>query len=218
MRYLPLMADVAGRSCVVVGAGQVALQKVALLRSAGARVSVIAPVAHAELARSAAAGEIDWQRREYRDGDLADAVLAFATTGIADVQERVASEARRRGVWLNAVDEPERCTFVMPAVLEQGSVTIAVGTSGTSPALAAHLRDRVSELVRPEVAACAEHLAELRRRLPPGAARQRALRRLVEDGILEAFEAGDRERIERLTAAATSQVEEDHAPPPGTAC
>ncbi len=208
MRYLPVFVDLAGRRCLVVGGGEVAVRKLEALLSAGACVTVVAPEVAPEIERLASAGAaVRIERRGYRTEDLTGIALAFAATGDASLQQRVAGDATAAGVWLNAVDEPERCSFVMPAIVERGAITVAVSTGGSSPALARVLRRRIEAWLGPEYPAAAEHLGALRRRYPPGPARRRALERLLESGLIEALRDGDAERVDALTSRACAGLE-----------
>jgi precorrin-2 dehydrogenase / sirohydrochlorin ferrochelatase len=204
MRYLPVFVDLTDRACVVVGGGQVAARKIALLLEAGARVRVIAPRIgpETERLRESVGARLEILRRGYRSSDLDGAVIAFAATDDPELHDLIARDARERGVWLNVADEPERCSFVMPAVARRGPVTIAVSSSGTSPALARRIRDELDGSLGPEYAEAAELLAALRRRHAPGPARREALRRILDHGLLEALRANDRARVERLTREA----------------
>ncbi|MEW6273192.1 MAG: bifunctional precorrin-2 dehydrogenase/sirohydrochlorin ferrochelatase [Thermodesulfobacteriota bacterium] len=199
MRYLPILVDLAGRPCLVVGGGAVAARKAETLLDAGARVKVVAPRLSKEMERVVRRPGVQLERRDYREGDVADAVLAFAATDEARVQERVARDARAAGVWVNAVDEPERCTFVMPAILDRDPLVVAVGTAGASPALARRVRDDIGSFLGPEYEAALAHLALLRARYAPGPARQAAFSRLVDGGLIEALRARDAARVESLT-------------------
>src|SRR5690554_3482909 len=119
MRYLPILVDLAGRPCLVVGGGAVAARKAATLLDAGARVRVVAPSVSREMEEVAARPDVTVERRAYRREDLTGVALAFAATDDAELQERIARDARDASVWLNAVDEPERCSFVMPTILDR---------------------------------------------------------------------------------------------------
>ncbi|MGC4118819.1 MAG: bifunctional precorrin-2 dehydrogenase/sirohydrochlorin ferrochelatase [Myxococcales bacterium] len=133
-----------GRRVVVVGAGEVAERRVRALLDAGARVTLVAPEASAGLARLARQGRLGWERRRYREGDLRGAFVAFAASDDRDANRAVAAEARRRGILVNAADDPGACDFTMPAVARSGPVCVAVSTGGTSPTLAQHLRDALA--------------------------------------------------------------------------
>ncbi len=199
-RY-PLFLDLAGRPCAVVGAGTVAERKVAGLLACGARVTVVAPEACPALAARARAGEGTWTRRGFEPGDLDGTVLAFAATSDPAVNQRVRAEARRRGVWVNVADDPGGSGFHVPAVVRRGAVAVAVATGGASPALAAWVRDRVAEAVPPAVG----EVADLARRLRD-MARHRVLGTLLNDGIVQDLERGDRRAAARKVLARAGEV------------
>lgn len=209
MRYLPILVDLAGRPCLVVGGGAVAARKVEQLLGAGARVTAVATRVGARLQQLAAAEpDLRIEARPYRADDLHGMVLAFAATDDAALQEAISRQARAAGVWLNAVDEPERCSFVMPAILDRDPLLVAVSTSGASPALARRIRDDLDGALGPEYAAAVDTLAKLRRRYAPGRPRQEALRRLVDGGLLEALRGGDEARVDALIATACAELPE----------
>ena len=140
-RYYPVYLDLAGRRCIVIGGGEVAERKVEQLLAAGGSVTVVSPKATEALAQWAADGRLTWARRAYRPGDLSKAFLAIAATDDERVNRRVQEEASAERVLLNVVDVPALCTFIAPAVVERGPVTVAISTSGSSPALARRLRE-----------------------------------------------------------------------------
>ncbi len=165
MGYYPAFLELTGRRCLVVGGGPVAERRVDGLLAAGATVTVVSPTLTAALAAHAAAGRITHERRGYRPGDVAGFDLAFAATDTGDVNGAVAAEARRHGVWVNAADDPARCTFILPALVRRGDLTVAVATGGTSPALARAIRDELEAHLTAEYATLAEIAAEVRREL-----------------------------------------------------
>ncbi len=140
-RYYPAYLDLAGRRCVVIGAGEIAERKVTQLLASGADVMLVSPSATPELERLAEQKEVRWIRRAYVHGDLAGAVLAVAATDDEAVNRAVHAEAEREKTLLNVVDVPSLCGFIAPSVVERGPVTVAISTAGTSPALARKLRE-----------------------------------------------------------------------------
>jgi len=163
MGYYPVLLDLAGRRCVMVGGGIIAGRRVDGLLTAGARVTVISPRLTRTLAALAAEGRIDHEAREYRDGDLDGADLAFVATDAGEVNAAVAREARARGVWINAADDPARCTFILPALVRRGDLTVAVATGGSSPALARAIREELETYLTDHYATLAAIAAEARR-------------------------------------------------------
>ncbi len=163
MGYYPVLLDLAGRRCVMVGGGIIAGRRVDGLLTAGARVTVISPRLTRTLAALAAEGRIDHEAREYRDGDLDGADLAFVATDAGEVNAAVAREAQARGVWINAADDPARCTFILPALVRRGDLTVAVATGGSSPALARAIREELETYLTDDYATLAAIAAEARR-------------------------------------------------------
>jgi siroheme synthase-like protein len=161
----PVILEVMGRGCVVIGGGAVAERKVEGLLTAGGAVTVVSPEVGANLEALAASGRIRHVQRRYRRGDLAGAALAFVATGDRRVAAAVAREGRRRGVWVNSADDPEHCDFFLPSVLRRGPLLVAVGTGGTSPALARAVRERIERLLPDGCAALAETVADVRHEL-----------------------------------------------------
>jgi siroheme synthase-like protein len=135
-----------GRRCLVIGGGEVGLEKVEGLLACDAAVTLIAPEANAELAQLAAEGSIEWQRREYRDEDLDRAFLAIAATDDTDVNIRVYEDAEARAMLVNVVDVPPLCNFILPAIVRSGPLSIAISTAGASPALAKRMKREIAEL------------------------------------------------------------------------
>jgi siroheme synthase-like protein len=209
MRYLPVSLDLLGRRTVVIGGGFIAVRKARSLLEAGASVRVVAGEICSELRELAAShGSLRLVERDYEAGDLADVLLAFAATDDRGVQEDVSREASERGVLLNVVDEPDSCSFVTPAILELGPVTVAVSTGGASPALAQRIRDEIAAAIGPEYGTAAEVMASLRAKFERGPARTQAFTRLLQSGLLEALKRGDPERVERMTDAICAGLEE----------
>lgn len=160
----PVMLDLRGRRVLVVGAGPIAARKITALVSEGAIVHVIAPDIHPDV--EAITG-ITIERRRYRTGDIrvgdADGYrLVIVSTDVAAVQQQVFDDGEALGVWVNAADDPERCSFILPAVHRDGPITVTVSTSGASPALAGYLRDRAAAAMPEDVAGLARRLAALR--------------------------------------------------------
>jgi len=135
-----------GRRCLVVGAGDIALEKVEGLLACDAEVTVTAPEAtNAEIERLASEGSIHWERRAFEDGDLDGHFLAIAATNVTDVNISVYDGAERRAMLVNVVDVPPLCNFILPAILRSGPLAIAISTAGASPALAKRIKREIAE-------------------------------------------------------------------------
>jgi precorrin-2 dehydrogenase / sirohydrochlorin ferrochelatase len=134
-----------GRPCLVVGGGEVALEKVEGLLACDGDVTVIAPDAIPEVRELADEGSIRWEPRGYQDGDLDGRFLAIAATNDTDVNIAVYDEAERRAMLVNVVDVPPLCNFILPAIVRSGPLAIAISTAGASPALAKRMKREIAE-------------------------------------------------------------------------
>lgn len=194
----PAVLRLAGCACLVVGAGAVGLRKARGLLEAGARVRVVAPEACEGVRELDRTGALRWERREFEAGDLEGVTLAFAAASVPSVNRAVAAEAGRRGVWVNAADDPLGSSFHVPAVVRRGPVMVAVATGGTAPALAAWLRDRIGEGLPSGL----EELGRLAGRLrPQGPGASDRARRLFDSGVLEDLARGDVDAAEAKARA-----------------
>ncbi len=173
----PVGLVVAGRPVLVVGGGRVAARKAGDLVACGARVTVVAPAVVPALAERA---EVTVERRPYRAGEAAGYRLVVTATGDRAVDQQVHDDAEAAGVWVNSADDPERCTFTLPAVVRRDPVVLAIATGGHSPALSTWLRRRLSDELGREVAVLAGLLGEARSRV-------RAAGRATEDLVWQAL-------------------------------
>lgn len=185
------------RRTVVIGGGQVAARKVEGLLAAGAQVMVISPILIHELQTLADAGIVSFLPRAYQEGDLQGAYLAIAATDNVSVNHAVWAEAMKRGCLVNVVDDPEHSTFILPAVVQRGEMSVAISTGGGSPALARRLRERLGEMIGPEYGILTELMAELRPELiasfSPGKDRLQAALRVVDSNIMQVIQTQGRD-------------------------
>ena len=165
MRYYPVFLDIAAKPVVVIGGGEVALRKVEGLLDAGARVTVVSPELHPDLGTLAVEGRVKHIAREYERGDLQGYVLAFVGTDDRSLNAIVAREGRERGVWVNAVDDPPNCDFIMPGIVRRGDLIVAVSTSGGSPAMARKMREEMETFLTEDYALLLELASEVRAEL-----------------------------------------------------
>jgi siroheme synthase-like protein len=157
-QYYMACLDLEGRSCLVVGGGRIALEKVGGLVACGARVTVVAPEALPDVQGLV----VEWRPKEYEAGDLAGHLLVVAATNMRDLNARVSADAESRGMLCNAVDQPDLCSFILPAVHRNGPIAVAISTGGASPALAQRMRDEIAERFDERYADLARKLRELR--------------------------------------------------------
>jgi precorrin-2 dehydrogenase / sirohydrochlorin ferrochelatase len=134
-----------GRRCLVVGGGEIGLEKVEGLLASNGRVVLVAPEAEPALEALAAEGSIEWIRREYRPEDLEATFIVIAATDDTDVNIRIYDDAERRAMLVNVVDVPPLCNFILPAIVRTGPLAIAISTAGASPALAKRIKAQIAE-------------------------------------------------------------------------
>jgi len=194
-----------GRLCVLVGGGEVAARKAALLLRAGARLRVVAPDLSAALlavADSGETGDIEHLSRAYIETDLEGAALVVAATDDRDVNRAVSEDARGRCIPVNVVDDPELCSVIVPAIIDRSPVLIAVGTGGSAPVLARLLRATIEAHVPAQYGALARLSAamrgEVQRRLPDVLARRRFWEEVFEGEIAQCALRGETERAQEL--------------------
>jgi precorrin-2 dehydrogenase/sirohydrochlorin ferrochelatase len=135
-----------GRRCLVIGGGDIGLEKVEGLLACDGDVTLIAPEAIEPLQDLAREGSIRWERREYAGReDLEGVFIVIAATSDTDVNVAIFEDAERRAMLVNVVDVPPLCNFILPAIIRTGPLAIAISTAGASPALAKRIRDEISE-------------------------------------------------------------------------
>jgi siroheme synthase-like protein len=150
--------DLRGRDCLVVGGGRVATEKVHGLLECEANVTVVAPQVDDDLRRL----PVSVVRRAFRRSDVVGRFVVVAATSDRSVNAEVATAASERSTLCNVADDPELCSFILPAIVRRGPIVVGVSTGGASPALAQRIRGDVADLIGPEHAALAHRLAALR--------------------------------------------------------
>ena len=202
-----------GRRCVVVGGGDVGLEKVEGLLVCDADVTLVAPEAHPELVQLALEGSIRWEQREYAgSADLDGALIAIAATDDTDLNIRVFEDAEARAMLVNVVDVPPLCNFILPAIVRTGPLAVAISTAGASPALAKRMKREIGELFGEPYALLAILLNDARgwakATLPTYQDRKEFFESIVngDPDPVELLRAGDVEGVRTLIAGAQRAV------------
>ncbi len=164
MDYLPLAFDLRQRRVLLVGGGAVALRKLRLLMRAGALVRVVSPDL-VEAVREYFGPQMDWRCGLFEDSDLDGVCLVIAATDDREVNAAVSAAASRRGIWVNAVDQPECSTFIMPALVDRSPLLVAISSGGTSPVLARMVRTRIEAMLPGNYGRLAELSGALRHKI-----------------------------------------------------
>lgn len=208
--YCPIFIDLEGRDVLLVGGGNVCARKAGTFLQYGARVTVVSPVVTTEIERWVAAGKVALHRKTYDDSDLVGRSLVIASTDDRCVNARVARDCRRRGIAVNVADAPHLSGFILPAVIDRGSIQIAISTGGNSPALARRLRDAVDGTVGDEYVKLNEWIGALRpiakKTLTTDADRKSFYEGILSSGILELLRDGSLGEACRLLATHCSSA------------
>jgi len=199
MKTYPIFAIIEDKPCLVVGGGAVGERKVADLMAAGARVTVVSRTLTPELAALADRGEIRYLPEDFSAAQVEGMALVMAATDDPEVNAQVSAAAQARAIWVNVADDPEYCTFIVPAQVRRGELTLAISTGGASPALASQLRQEFQQYLGPEYGPYLDLLQRVRTRL---LTERRAhpdngplFHRLVQSPLREAVAQGDRARV-----------------------
>ena len=166
MALYPIFVELKGRPVIVIGGGNVGAEKVRGLLAAEADITLVSPDLIEELREHADAGRIRHIARVYEEADL-DGGYEFIMVATDDgaINAEVAGAGKRRGLWVNAADDPTNCDFILPAVVRKGKITLAASTSGASPALARRLREELDAYLTDDMPALADLLAEVRQEM-----------------------------------------------------
>lgn len=210
MKTYPIFALIADRPCLVVGGGAVGERKVQDLLAAGARVTVVSPEITPGLAALAAQGEIRHLQEDFQEEQVQGMTLVIGATDDLEVNARVSLAAQSRGIMVNIVDQPHLCTFIVPAQVRRGELTLAISTGGASPALARKLREELERHFGPEYGPYLDLLQLVRHRLlaarrgdPDNAV---LFKLLVESPLLPALSRGDLKEVRQILRGVLGQV------------
>lgn len=204
-RYYPAFVDIEGQPCLVVGGGAIAAEKVGSLLECGGVVTVISPGLTEELRDRADRGTLRWFARQYEPNDVRGFRLVISATDSAEVNEQVYRDAEAEGIIVNVVDVPALCRYIVPSIVRQGDLCIAISTGGKSPALAKKIRRQLEGAYGAEYAALLELLGayrpQMKARYPDEIeTRARLWTSLVDSDLLDLLRAGRaeeaRDRVE----------------------
>jgi uroporphyrin-III C-methyltransferase/precorrin-2 dehydrogenase/sirohydrochlorin ferrochelatase len=189
MSLLPIFLKLAGRDCLLVGGGNVALDKIGSLLGTGLRLRVIAPGARPEIRQMAIDGKLEWIERRFEASDLEGNFLVIAATNAPDVDAAVYAGCVARNIPCNSVDDIPNCDFFFGSVVSRGNLQIAISTTGESPAFAQRLRHEIDAQLPEDIDVWLKNLGQLRRQVlgnhPRGEARKSLLHQLAQRQVCE---------------------------------
>jgi len=201
MRYYPLYADLENRKCIVIGGGEVAERKVESLLECRADVTVISPQLTERLDELAHSREVKYLKRMYRRGDLENAFLVVGATDNAELNAIIFHEACQKNIMVNIVDDPDKCSFIVPSVVDRGDLLISISTSGSCPALSKKIRKYLEEEFGEEYVDYLKLLRSARDKIKQKyesmEERKRSLNRVIDLNVLPLLREGKRDLAEK---------------------
>ncbi|MCK4588085.1 MAG: uroporphyrinogen-III C-methyltransferase [Gammaproteobacteria bacterium] len=181
MKYFPVFFDINNKRCLVVGGGDVAARKVALMFRAGAQVTVVSPELCESLQNRLGNKEIIHEARNFENSDLEACALIVAATDDQAVNKKVSELAHSKCIPVNVVDQPELCSFIVPSIIDRSPVQVAVSTGGASPVLARLLRARLETMIPSAYGRLASLMNEFRGKVKEKITTEGKRRRFWED-------------------------------------
>ena len=202
MKYYPIHLDIKNRNCLIVGGGAVGTRKVNTLLECGAHVTVISPDPTPHLTKLASEESITLKKRAYRSDDLAGMFLVIGATDDETLNLQVSKDAEQARILCNIADRPEVCNFILPSIVRRGDLVITISTSGKSPALAKHLRQKLETQFGREYADFLLLMGAIRQKLLSQAhepeAHKALFNQLIDSNLIQLMQAGKTEEINSL--------------------
>ena len=206
MKYYPVFWDICGKKCVIVGGGEVAARKAERLLNCGAEVFVISPKLTPELAALKDKNLISHIASEYSGDLIEEAALIIGATDDEKINARISSDARAKGIPVNIVDDPQKCDFILPALVQRGDLAIAIGTGGKSPALARHLREELESEYGSEYEILLNILGNMRGKMAKNAGIGKDwFDSLMAAGILDSIKDKDIKKVQEIVKKITGE-------------
>jgi len=199
MSFYPIFVQLEGKKVVVVGGGNVAHRKVLALLECGAAIYLAGRELTPELKQMVEKREFHFLGREFKDEYLNNAFMIIAATDDKDLNHQISTSAREKGVWVNAVDQPPDCDFIVPSILKRGDLQIAISTSGKSPALARKIRKGLEAQFGQEYETFLAMMGRLRKEILslglPQEENSRIFQKIVDADLLENFSDGSPQKM-----------------------
>lgn len=206
MKYYPIFWNITGKKCVVIGGGEVAERKVKRLLECGAKVYVVSNLLTEELSLMRDKNIIIHIAKEYSLEHIYGAALVIGATDDEKINAAISHDAQERGIPVNIVDDPQKCDFILPSLVEQGNLTIAVSTGGKSPALARYLRENLETTYGVEYGILTSILGQLRIKMEKNSGIGKSwFEQLINAGLLDAIRCRDEKRVKEIVLKITGE-------------
>jgi precorrin-2 dehydrogenase / sirohydrochlorin ferrochelatase len=206
LKYYPIFLDIKDKKCVIIGGGEVAARKAERLLDCGAKIFVISPRLTPALAALKEKDLISHIASEYSGNLIQSAALIIGATDDEKTNARISHDARDKGIPVNIVDDPKRCDFILPSLVQRGDLAIAIGTGGKSPALARHLREELEAKYGKEYEVLLNILGGLRVKMAKNAGVGKDwFDSLIAAGILDFIKNKDMKKVKEIVKKITGE-------------
>ena len=206
MKYYPIFLDIRGKICVIVGGGEVAARKAERLLDCDAKVFIISPKLSPALAALKEKDIICHIAAEYSGDLIHGAALVIGATDDEKTNAQISLDARSKGIPVNIVDDPQKCDFILPSLVQRGDLAITIGTGGKSPALARHLREELEAKYGEEYKIFLNILGNLRVKMEKNAGVGKDwFESMLEAGILDSIKKKDIKKVKEIVQKITSE-------------
>jgi precorrin-2 dehydrogenase/sirohydrochlorin ferrochelatase len=206
LKYYPVFLDIKDKKCVIVGGGEVAARKAERLLDCGAKVFVISPNLSPELAALKEKKIISHIAAEYTVNLIEGAALIIGATDDEKTNARISNDARGKGIPVNIVDDPQKCDFILPSVVQRGDLAITIGTGGKSPALARHMREEMEARYGKEYEILLNILGKLRVKMEKKTGIGKDwFKSLLAAGILDSIKDKDIKKVKEIVKIITGE-------------
>eukprot|EP01035_Chromulina_nebulosa_P010835 gene10835-14526_t len=198
----PAFFRVEGKAVAVVGNGDEALAKLRLLQNTRAVITLIADRPDDALAELVARTGVRHIDRRFEPSLIEDMVLVFAATGEQAEDRQIAAAARLLKIPVNAVDQPDQCDFLTPAIVNRAPVAVAIGTEGAGPVLGQMIRAQIDQILSPSLGRLARlattYRSAVEQAFPKGVTRRIFWRRFFSGEVADAVRLGRMPEIRNI--------------------
>lgn len=184
MAYFPFFIDLKYKKCLIVGGGKVAERKIEKIKNFGADITVIAPAVTPCIENNK---ELKIIKRKYKEGDETDFFFVIAATDNRDINKIISKRCKEKNILVNVADDPEFCSFLFPAIVKEGKLSVGISTSGSSPTAAIEIKDRIRKMIPPSFDDILDYLynerEEIKKNVKSESERHEILRKLFNEAI-----------------------------------
>jgi len=175
MAYFPAFLKLDDKKILIVGGGNIAYEKLEHLLDFTKDLHVIAQEYSDEMLQRIKSENLEFEIRAYKEGDIKDFAIVIVAVDSIELQATIFQESKKYNCLCNAVDSVDYCDFIFPSYIKKGDLTIAVSTSGASPAMAKHLRQYLQNMIPNTISEFLQEMKALRKSLPKGKERMKML-------------------------------------------